>query len=174
MPPPSTSLHMPKHQSGEGFSFLQGDIHGHGDVVQVSPMGVLSPPLSSEVGRVPGAKATQLDWGSRWSSSSGGECSASWAWSRLALSPPFESILETRPTPSSSYILRVQLWSLSNPLGDGSLTPGGEPLSTAYRGCLVLQLIGSLPHQFQASPSPYSSGVSRKGRGLHLLFVGSS
>ena len=81
MPPVSASLHVPKYQSGEGLSFLSGDIDGDRDVEQVCPMSILFPPLSPKVCRVPGAKVTQLDPGSRGGTTSGGECSASWAWS---------------------------------------------------------------------------------------------
>ena len=81
MPPASVSLHVPKYGSSEGLSFLRGDIDGDRDVEQVCPMSILFPPLSPEVCRVPRAKVTQLDRGSRGGSTSRGECSTSWAWS---------------------------------------------------------------------------------------------
>ena len=80
MPPASVSLHVPKYQSGEGLSFLSSDIDDDRDVDQVWPMGILFPPLSPKVCMVPGAKVTQLDWGSRGGSTSGDECSTSWVW----------------------------------------------------------------------------------------------
>ena len=141
MPPASASLHVPKYRSGEGLSFLSSDIDGDRDVEQVCPMGILFPPLSPKVCRVPGAKVTQLDWVSRGGTTSGGECSASWAWSRLAPLSLFKSLSETRLTPSMHQTLRVLTWSLFSFLGNGSLTLGGEPSSTAYRGSLVLQLL---------------------------------
>ena len=81
MPPASVLLHVPKYWSGEGLSFLSGDIDGDRDVEQVCPMSILFPPLPPKVCRVPGVKATQLDLGSGGGTTSGGKCSASWAWS---------------------------------------------------------------------------------------------
>ena len=141
MPPASAPLHVPKYWSGEGLSFLSGDIDGDRDVEQVCPMGILFPPLSPKVCRVPGAKATQLDWGSKGGTTSGGECSTSWAWSRLAPLSLFKSLSEMRPTPSMHQTLKVLTWSPFSLLGNGSLTLGGEPSSAAYRGSLALQLL---------------------------------
>ena len=141
MPPASASLHVPMYWSGEGLSFLSCDIDGDKDVEQVCPMSILFPPLSPKVCRVPGAKVTQLDWGSRGGTMSGGECSTSWAWSQLAPLSLFKSLSETRLTPSTCQTLRVLTWSLFSLLGNGSLTLGGEPSSTAYRGSLALQLL---------------------------------
>ena len=141
MPPASASLHVPKYWSGEGLSFLSGDIDGDRDVEQVRLMGILFPPLSPKVCRVPGAKVTQLDQGNRGGTTSGGECSASWVWSRLAPLSLFKSLSEMRLTPSMRQTLRVLTWSLFSLLGTRSLTLGGEPSSMAYRGSLALQLL---------------------------------
>ena len=141
MPPMSVLLHVSSYQSGEGISFLSGDIDGDRDVPQVCPMSILFPPLSPKVCRVPGVKATQLDRRSRGGTTSGGEWSASQMWSGLALLPLFKSFSEARSTPSSCQALRVLTWSLFSFLWNGSLILGGEPSSMAYSGSLALQLL---------------------------------
>ena len=145
MPPVSIPLNVSGYRSGEGLSFLSGDINGDRDVEQVCLMSILFPHLSPKVCGVPRAKVTQLDRGSRGGSTSGGECSASWVRSRLALSL-FKSLSEMRPALSTCQTLTVLSWSLSSLLGSGSLTLSGEPSSTAYRGSLALQLLQLLPH----------------------------
>ena len=143
MPPASVPLHVSCYWSGEGVSFLSGDINGDGDVPQVCPVSIFLPPLSPKVCRVPGAKVTQLDWRSRGGTTSGGGCSASLMWSRLAplslLRPSSSS--EAGSTPSTCWSLWVLTWSLFIFLWNSSLIFGGEPLSTAYSGSLVLQLL---------------------------------
>ena len=49
MPPGSILLHVSSDGSGEGFSFLCGDILHYGDVIQVCPVGILFPSLSSKI-----------------------------------------------------------------------------------------------------------------------------
>ena len=137
MPPTSILLHVSGYRSGEGLSFLSDDINGDRDVEQVCPMSILFSPISPKVCRVPRAKATQLDQGSRGGSTSGGECSASWVRSQLAPSL-FKFFSETRLAPSRCQTQWVLSWSLSSLFGSGSLTLGGEPLSTAYRGSFAL------------------------------------
>ena len=77
MPPGSILLHVSSDGSGEGFSFLCGDVLCYGDVIQVCPVGILFSSLPSEIRRVPRVKATQLNQGSRGGSTERGECSAS-------------------------------------------------------------------------------------------------
>ena len=83
MPPVPIPLHVSCYWSSEGVSFLSGDIYGDGDVPQVGPVSIFLPPLSPKVCRVPGVKATPLDWRSRGGTTSGGSCPASLTWSRL-------------------------------------------------------------------------------------------
>ena len=140
MPPVSVLLHVPKYQSGEGLSFLSGDIDGDRDVEQVYLMSILFLPLSPKVCRVPRQK--QPNW-------TGGAEGVPLV--EVNALPPghgvdwllslFKSLLETRPTPSICQTLSVLTWSFSSLLGNGSLTLGGEPLSVAYRGSLALQLL---------------------------------
>ena len=137
IPPGSIPLHVSGDGSGEGFSFICSDVLRYGDVIQVCPVGILFPSLSSEICQVPRAKATQLNWESRGGSTERGECSASR--SRLALSL-LKSLSEMRLAPSSDLTLRVRSWSLFG-LGRGSLTIGGEPSTTAYGSGLALQLL---------------------------------
>ena len=137
MPPGSILLHVSSDGSGEGFSFLCGDVLHYGDVIQICPVGILFPPLSSKIHWVPRAKVTQLNWGSRGGSTERGECSAS----RSRLAPSLlKSLSETRPAPSNDLTLRVWSWSLFG-LGRGSLTLGGEPSTTAYGSGPALQLL---------------------------------
>ena len=137
MPPGSIPLNVSSDGSSEGFSFLCGDILHYRDVIQVCPVGILFPSLSSKIRWVPRVKATQLNCGSRGGSTVRGECSAS----RSQLAPSLlKSLSETRPTPPLGLTLRVLFWSLSG-LGRGSLTLGGEPLTTAYGSGPVLQLL---------------------------------
>ena len=137
MPPGSIPLHVSSDGSGEGFSFLCGDVLCYGDVIQVCPVGILFPSLSSKICRVPRAKVTQLNQGSRGGSTEKGECSAL----RSQLAPSLlKPLLEMRPAPSNDLTLRVWSWSLFG-LGRGSLTLGGEPSTTAYGSGLVLQLL---------------------------------
>ena len=97
MPPGSIPLHVSSDGSGEGFSFLSGDVLCHGDVVQVCPVGIFFPSFSSKIRWMPWAEVTQLNWRSRGSSTGGGVYSASR--SRLTLSI-LKSLSEMRPTPS--------------------------------------------------------------------------
>ena len=53
MPPGSIPLHVSSDGSSEGFSFLCSDVLHYGDVIQVCPVGILFPPLSSK--NLPGA-----------------------------------------------------------------------------------------------------------------------
>ena len=133
----SIPLHVSSDGSGQGFSFLCGDVLHYGDVIQVCPMGILFPSLSSNIHRVPRAKATQLNWESRGGSTERGECST--LRSRLAPSL-LKSLLEMRPATSNDLTLRVWSWSLFG-LGRGSLTLGGEPSTTAYSSDPALQLL---------------------------------
>ena len=137
MPPSSIPLHVSSDGSGEGFSFLCGDVLRYGDVIQVCPVGILFPSLSSKIRWVPRTKATQLNWGSRGGYTERGECST--LRSRLALSL-LKSLSETRPTPSLGVTQWVQSWSLFG-LGRGFLTLGGEPLTMAYSSGPALQLL---------------------------------
>ena len=137
MPPGSILLHVSSDGSGEGFSFLCGNVLRYGDVIQVCLVGILFPSLSSKICRVPRAKVTQLNWGSRGGSTQRGECSTSK--SRLALFL-LKSLSEMRLAPSNDLTLRVQSWSLFS-LRRGSLTLGGEPSTTAYGSGPVLQLL---------------------------------
>ena len=137
IPPGSILLHVSSDWSGEGFSFLCSDILHYGDVIQVCPVGILFPSLSSKICRVPRAKVTQLNQRSRGGSTERGECSA--LRSRLAPSL-LKSLSETRLAPSLGLTLRVWSWSLFG-LGRGSLTLGGEPSTTAYGSGPVLQLL---------------------------------
>ena len=90
----SILLHVSSDGSGEGFSFLCGDILRYGDVTQVCPAGILFPSLSSKICRVPRVKATQLNRGSRGGSTQRGECSTS----RIRLAPSLlKSLSEMRP-----------------------------------------------------------------------------
>ena len=134
MPPTSILLHVSDHGSSEGLSFLCGDIKGDGNVVQVCSVSILFPPFSPKICWVPRGEVTLLNWRSRGGSTERGECSAS----RSRLAPSLlKSLSETRPAPSLGLTLRVLSWSLSG-LGRGSLTLGGEPLTTAYGGGLAL------------------------------------
>ena len=76
MPPGSIPLHVSSDGSGEGLSFLCSDVLHYGDVIQVCPVGILFPSLSSKICRVPRAKVTQLNQRSRGGSTERGECSA--------------------------------------------------------------------------------------------------
>ena len=137
MPPGFIPLHVYSDRSGEGFSFLCGDILCYGDVIQVCLVGILFPSLSSKICQVPWAKVTQLNQGSRGGSTERGECSAL----RSQLAPSLlKSLSEMRPAPSLGLTLRVQSWSLFG-LGRGSLTLGGELSITAYSSGLALQLL---------------------------------
>ena len=137
MPPGSILLHVSSDESGEGFSFLCSDVLRYGDVIQVCPVGILFPSLSSKIHQVPRAKVTQLNWGSRGGSTERGECSAS----RSRLAPSLlESLSETRPAPPLGLTQRVWSWRPFG-LGRGSLTRGGEPSTTAYSSGPVLQLL---------------------------------
>ena len=137
MPPDSILLHVSSDRSGEGFSFLCGDVLRYGDVIQVCPVGILFPSLSSKIHWVPRLKATQLNWASRGGSTERGECSTS----RSRLAPSLlKSLSETKPAPSPGLTLRVLFWSLSG-LGRGSLTLGGEPSTMAYGSGPELQLL---------------------------------
>ena len=73
MAPGSILLHVSSDRSSEGFSFLCGDVLRYGDVIQVCPVGILFPSLSSKICRVPRAKMTQLNRGSRGGSTERGE-----------------------------------------------------------------------------------------------------
>ena len=96
MPPGSIPLHVSGDGSSEGFSFLCGDVLSYRDVIQVCPVGILLPSLSSKICWVPRVKATLLNWGSRGGFTERGECSAS----RSQLTPSLlKSLSETRPTP---------------------------------------------------------------------------
>ena len=169
MPPASIPLHVSGHGSGEGLSFLSGDIKGDRNVVQRCSMSILFPPLSPKICWVPRAEVTQLNRGSRGGSTERGECST--LRSRLAPSL-LKSLLEMRPAPSLGLTLRVLSWSLSG-LGRGSLTLGGEPSTMAYGGGLALQLLLFLDH-FEDGSSPNPSGMGGKNWGLYLLLIGSS
>ena len=137
MPPGSIPLHVSSDGSGEGFSFLCGDVLCYGDVIQISPVGILFPSLSSKIHWVPRVKVTQLNWGSRGGSTERGECSAS----RSRLAPSLlKSLSEMRPTPSLGLTWWVQSWSLFS-LGRGSLTLDGEPSTMAYGSGPALQLL---------------------------------
>ena len=137
MPPISIPLRVSDHGSGEGLSFLCGDVKGDRNVVQVCSVSILFPPFSPKICQVPRAEATQLNRGSRGGSTERGECSTL----RSQLAPSLlKSLLETRSAPSLGLTLRVLSWSLSG-LGRGSLTLGGEPSTTAYGGGLALQLL---------------------------------
>ena len=134
MPSGSIPLHVSSDGSGEGFSFLCGDILRYGDVIQVCPVGILFPSLSSKICWVPRVKVTQLNQGSRGGSTERGECSAS----RSRLAPSLlESLLETRPAAPLGLTLRVRSWSLFS-VGRGSLTHGEEPSTTAHSSGPVL------------------------------------
>ena len=63
MPPGSIPLHVSSDGSGEGFSFLCGDVLRYGDVIQVCPVGILFPSLSSKIHRVPRAKVDPAELG---------------------------------------------------------------------------------------------------------------
>ena len=143
MPPASIPLHVSGHRSGEGLSFLSGDVKGDGNVVQICSVSILFPPLSPKICQAPRVEATQLDRGSRGGSTGRGECSASWVRSQLALSL-FKSLLEMRPAPSLGLTLRVLSWSLSSLLERGSLALDGETSSMAHGGGLMLQLLSLL------------------------------
>ena len=169
MPPASIPLHVSGHGSGEGLSFLSGDVKGDGNVVQICSVSILFPPLSPKICQVPRAEVTQLNRGSRGGSSERGECSTS----RSQLAPSLlKSLLEMRPAPSLGLTLRVLSWSLFG-LGRGSLTLGGEPLTTAYGSGLALQLLQFLDH-FEDGSYPNPSGMGGKNWGLYLLLIGSS
>ena len=137
VPPDSVLLHMSGDRSGEGLSFLCGDITNDGDMVQVCSVSILFPSFSPKIWWVSRVEVTQLNRRSRGDSTERGECSA--LRSRLAPSL-LKSLPETRPAPSPGLILGVLSWSLSD-LGRGSLTFGGESLTMAYGGGLVLQLL---------------------------------
>ena len=146
MPPGSILLHVSSDGSGEGFSVLCGDILHYRDVIQVCPVGILFPSLSSKIHQVPRAKVTQLNRWSRGGSTERGECSA--LRSRLAPSL-LESLSEMRPAPPLGLTLRVWSWSLFG-LGRGSLTCGEEPSTMAYgeedtgHSCLIgVSILGS-------------------------------
>ena len=137
MPLGSILLHVSSDGSGEGFSFLCSDVLHYGDVIQVCPVGILFHSPSSKIHRVPRAKVTQLNQGSRGGSTERGECSAL----RSQLAPSLlKSLSEMRLAPSNDLTLRVWSWSLFG-LGRGSLTLGGEPSTMAYSSGLALQLL---------------------------------
>ena len=173
MPPVSVPLHVSCNQSSEGISFLGSDIDGDGDVPQVGPVSIFLPPLSPKVCRVPGMKATQLDWRSRGGTTSGGSCSTSLMQSWLAPLSLLKSSSssQARLTPSMWQSLWVLTWSLFIFLWNSSLILGREPSSMAYSGNLVLQLLWFPLHHLQDGASPDPSGVGGEDRSLYLLLV---
>ena len=137
MPLGSILLHVSSDGSSEGFSFLCSDVLHYEDVIQVCPVGILFPSLSSKICWVPRVKVTQLNGGSRGGSTEREECSAS----RSRLAPSLlKSLSEMKPAPPNDLTLRVQSWSLFG-LGRGSLTLGREPSTTAYGSGPALQFL---------------------------------
>ena len=85
MPPVPVPLHMSQHRSDEGVSLLGGGVDGYGEVPSIHMVGVLFPPLSPEVSRMPGAVVTLLNCRSEVGLTSGSRYTTSLSWSRLAL-----------------------------------------------------------------------------------------
>ena len=77
VPPVPVPLHMSQLRSNEGVCLLGGGVDGYGDVPSVHMVGILFPPLSPEVSRVPRVVATHLNCRSEVGPTSGGRCTTS-------------------------------------------------------------------------------------------------